>query len=218
MRRAVEVPRYPDLSFERALLESGFVCVAGVDEAGRGAWAGPVVAGAVILPLQDASLGQTLSGVRDSKQMTARLRQAWDLRIREVAIAAAVGQAGSQEVDGLGLIAATRAAMRRALDALGVLPDHVLIDHLGLPEVDRPQTAITHGDARCLSIAAASVLAKVERDRIMVEMDTRHPGYDFGRNKGYGTPGHAASLLRDGPCPIHRYTYAPIAQLRLSLR
>lgn len=218
MRHATEVPLYPDLSFERALRATGIRRIAGVDEAGRGAWAGPVVAGAVILPLDKRHLSQRLSGVRDSKQMTAQQRQTWDLRIREVAIAAAVGRAESEEVDALGLIAATRAAMRRALDALGLTPDHVLIDHLRLPEITWPQTAITHGDARALSIAAASVLAKVERDRIMVEMDALHPGYAFSRNKGYGTAAHAASLLRTGPCPIHRFTFAPIAQLRLSLR
>lgn len=218
MRHAPEVPRYPDLSFERELVAAGILRVAGVDEAGRGAWAGPVVAGAVILPLQDSRLAQRLSGVRDSKQMTAKQRQAWGERIREVSIAAAVGRAESQEVDAVGLIAATRAAMCRALDGLATAPDHVLIDHLRLPEVEWPQTAITHGDARVLSIAAASVLAKIERDRIMVEMDALHPGYAFARNKGYGTAAHAASLERVGPCPIHRFTYAPIAQLRLSFR
>ncbi len=217
MRRATEVPLYPDLSFERALMAAGALRIAGVDEAGRGAWAGPVVAGAVILPLQERHLSQRLSGVRDSKQMTAPQRQAWDLCIRQVALAAAVGRAESEEVDALGLIAATRAAMLRALGGLGIAPDHVLIDHLRLPGVAWPQTAITHGDARALSIAAASVLAKVERDRIMVEMDALHPGYAFARNKGYGTAAHVASLLRAGPCPIHRFTYAPIAQLRLSL-
>ena len=216
MGRRADLPDRPDLEHEQRLWGSGLQRVAGIDEAGRGAWAGPVVAAAVVLPSSDATLLQTLHGVRDSKVMTARQRAVWAERIRGVALAVGVGETPPEQVDSIGLMAATRAAMRRALDALGVPPDHLLIDHLRLTGVRVPQTPLTHGDARCLSIAAASVIAKVARDQRMTELEVTWPGYGFGVHKGYGTARHQEALARLGPSPIHRFSYAPIA-LRLQL-
>ncbi|MBI3764444.1 MAG: ribonuclease HII, partial [Chloroflexi bacterium] len=159
----------PTLRFERSLLARGFAAVAGIDEAGRGAWAGPVVAAAVILP--PASNGRSwrsrLHGVNDSKQLTVRQREALYPKILEVAIAVGVGGAGPGEVDRDGIVPATRAAMIRAVAALVRSPDHLLIDAVHLPQVELPQTSIIKGDARALSIAAASIVAKVARDRLM---------------------------------------------------
>jgi ribonuclease HII len=216
MGRRTDLPDHPDLAHEQQLWASGLRLVAGIDEAGRGAWAGPVVAAAVVLPSSVATLPETLRGVRDSKVMTARQRAVWAERIRDVALAVGVGEMPPEQVDSIGLIAATRAAMRRALGELGISPDHLLIDHLRLTGVVVPQTPLTHGDARSLSIAAASVIAKVTRDRRMAELEAVWPGYGFGDHKGYGTPRHQEALARLGPSPIHRFTYAPVA-LRLQL-
>jgi ribonuclease HII len=186
--------------------------IVGLDEAGRGAWAGPVVAAAVVLPVGRFDLARALTGVRDSKQMTPRQRAVWAERIREVALAYAVGEASAEEVDGGGLLPATRAAMERALAALPLAPEHLFIDHLRLPGTALPQTVLIHGDARSLSIAAASVLAKTARDRLMLSLDDHYPGYGFQRNKGYGTAEHRAALRARGPCAIHRFSYAPLAR------
>lgn len=216
MARRADLPQYPDLTHEARLWAAGACRLAGLDEAGRGAWAGPVVAAAVILPVGGAGLQAQLRGVRDSKMMTARQREHWAACILDVALAAGVGETSADQVDELGLIAATRRAMRQAIEALGLPPDHLLIDHLRLTGIAIPQTPLTHGDARCLSIAAASVIAKVARDRRMVDLESLWPGYGFGLHKGYGTHAHQAALARLGPSPIHRRTYAPIA-LRLPL-
>jgi ribonuclease HII len=208
-----DVPRYPDLAAEQDLLRIGRVHIAGLDEAGRGAWAGPVVAAAVVLPLERDDLLQALHGVRDSKQMTPRQRLAWAERIHQIAVDVAVGQATPEQVDRIGVLAATRLAMACALDGLRSLPDHLLLDYVRLTSIALPQTAITHGDARALSIAAASVIAKVERDQRMRELDQTYPGYGFAAHKGYGTARHRVALERLGPCAIHRRTYAPVAAL-----
>jgi ribonuclease HII len=200
----------PTLNRERRLLRRGFGRVAGLDEAGRGAWAGPLAAGAVILPLREPALAKLLAGVRDSKQMTPRQRTAAAVKIRAVALAWAVGSASAEEVDRLGPLRATRLAMLRALDGLPSAPNHLLIDHLPLVESDLPQTCVTHGDALCLSISAASVLAKVWRDEWMTALEDRYPGYGFPRHKGYGTEEHARRIARLGVCPEHRRSYAPI--------
>lgn len=209
MRRLVSVP--PDLWLESQLAAAGLQRVAGLDEAGRGAWAGPVTAAAVVLPVRRANLRRLLQGVRDSKEMTPAGRERWELRIREVALAVGLGQASPQEVDALGPLRATRLAMERALQMLPSEPDYLLIDHLRLPEIELPQTGLPHGDARVLSIAAASVVAKVARDRAMVDLEAVFPGYGFAQHKGYGTPGHRTALHRLGPCDIHRRSYAPVA-------
>ena len=204
----------PDLAIEFELLHDGCVRIAGLDEAGRGAWAGPVIAAAVILPLQRFNLVWSLEGVRDSKQMTPTQREIWASRIYQVALTVGIGVAAAEEVDRLGLIAATREAMKRALTDLHEPPEHLLIDHLRLPEVAFPQTALTRGDSRVLSIAAASVIAKVTRDHAMVTLDASFPEYGFARNKGYGTAEHRTALKRLGPCPFHRFTYTPVATYR----
>ncbi|RME08576.1 MAG: ribonuclease HII [Anaerolineae bacterium] len=201
-----DIPPAPDLSWERALWAQGFTHVAGVDEAGRGALAGPVCAASVILPpVMDAPL--PLEGVRDSKKMTPAQRAHWAARIREVALAWGVAFASAAEIDALGIIPATRLAVRRALAALTHPPDALLLDYLLLPEIGIPQTSLIKGDSRSLSIAAASVLAKTARDALMIEMDAQYPGYGFARHKGYGTPGHRQALARLGPSPLHRTTF-----------
>ena len=205
------LPQAPDLSFESELWASGLQHIAGIDEAGRGALAGPVVAGAVVLPnLPD--LQQQLEGVRDSKQMTPDDRQHWAGVIRGVALFAEVGSASAAEVDEVGIIAATRLAVVRALAALAQRPEHLLIDHLSVPEARLPETILTKGDCRSLSIAAASVLAKVSRDEVMCQFDADHPEYGFAEHKGYGTVWHRAVLEELGPCVIHRMSFAPLRQ------
>lgn len=199
----------PDLHFEISSWQSGLGRLAGLDEAGRGAWAGPVSAAAVILPAE-AELTTTLAGVRDSKQMTPPERTRWAVVIQKTALAWGVGMASHAEVDQLGIVPATRLAMRRALEQLSIPPEALLIDALHLPEFNLPQNVILHGDALCLSIAAASVLAKTARDALMTVMETTYPQYGFARHKGYGTSFHRAALERLGPCKIHRQTFAPI--------
>jgi ribonuclease HII len=203
----------PDLVLERKLQQEGFASIAGLDEAGRGAWAGPLTAAAVILPLERPDLAEILHGVRDSKQMTPRLRARWAEVIYQVAVAVGVGHCPTEEVDTLGPLGATRLAMERALAELSLVPEHLLIDYLRLPEVSLPQTALPHGDARVLSIAAASVIAKVTRDRWMISYEDTFPGYGFARHKGYGTSEHRSALHRLGPCPIHRRSFSPVASL-----
>lgn len=205
--------RYPNLERERRLLRRGFFQVAGLDEAGRGAWAGPLSAGAVILPLQDPALRTRLAGVRDSKLMTPRARTAASERIRSVALSWSVGSASAEEVDRLGPLEATRLAMLRAIQELPSDPDHLLIDYLTLPGSALPQTAVTHGDLICLSIAAASILAKTWRDEQMVALERVYRGYGFSLHKGYGTRMHTEALFRLGACPEHRQSYAPLRRL-----
>ncbi len=212
------LPPAPDLCFEQELWSAGAGRVAGIDEAGRGCWAGPVAAAAVILPA-DPALIHTLAGVRDSKQMTPAERERCAPLIRAQALAWGVGFGSAAEIDELGIVPATRLAVRRALDQLALRPEHLLVDFLDLPEAACPQTALVKGDARCLSIAAASVLAKTARDALLVQLDRQYPGYGFASHKGYGTPAHQEALARLGPCPLHRRSFAPIRALgdRVSL-
>jgi len=201
----------PDLRFERRFWRGGWSCVAGLDEAGRGALAGPVAVGAVILP--KPAHGRTslmvLRGVRDSKQMTPAEREAAAERIRAHAIAWCVGMASSQEIDADGIVNATRLAALRALAGLGLRPQALLTDfRLELPELDIPQSALVKGDARCMSIAAASVLAKTTRDACMRELEEQLPGYGLAQHKGYGTAMHRAAIHRLGRSPLHRQTFS----------
>ncbi|WP_376791946.1 ribonuclease HII [Thermoflexus sp.] len=207
-RNLSRLPR-PTLVEEAALWRRGYRSVAGLDEAGRGAWAGPVVAAAVILPPDPGWLRQHLAGVRDSKTMSPAEREALFPEILRVAVAVGVGMAGPEEIDAIGIVPATRLAMERALKALAVTPDALIIDALTLA-VPLPQRVIVRADARCLSVAAASIVAKVTRDRWMVEMDRLYPGYGFAGHKGYGTPAHRQALRAHGPCPIHRRSFAPV--------
>jgi ribonuclease HII len=195
----------PTLEFERILWKNGFTRIAGVDEAGRGAWAGPVAAGAVILPV-NPKLVQTLYRVRDSKQMTPLARETWAPRIKECAAAWGVGFASAQEIDTLGIVAATKLAALRALKNL--LPDYLITDYLVFPEIDLPQTALVKGDQRSLSVAAASVLAKTARDALMCQLDRQYPGYGFHRHKGYGTSLHKEALGKLKGCEIHRKSFS----------
>ncbi|MDB5685451.1 MAG: Ribonuclease [Rhizorhabdus sp.] len=183
--------------------------LAGVDEAGRGPLAGPVVAAAVIL--DRACVPQ---GIDDSKKLTAEARQRLCVEIRGCAHVG-IGIATVEEIDEINILWATMLAMERAVAALAIAPMMVLVDGNRLPRWDRPSRAIVSGDALCLSIAAASIIAKEERDRMMIDLDTVHPGYGWSQNKGYGTPAHMESLGRLGPSPIHRRSFAPIAQFSL---
>ena len=200
------LPPAPDLCFEMPLWAAGIRIVAGIDEAGRGALAGPVAAAALVLPVR-ADLCQTLNGVRDSKEMTPAERQFWAGQLRSLAQEYGVGFASHQEIDDLGIVYATHLAMQRALGLLAELPQHLLVDYLELPELHIPQTNLVKGDARSLSIAAASVLAKTARDEMMAQLDIQYPGYGFARHKGYGTEAHRQALALLGPCPIHRLSF-----------
>jgi len=202
-----ERPR-PDNSEETALLGQGYSLVAGMDEAGRGPLAGPVVAGLIILPRSLS--GPWVKDIRDSKVMTRIQREKVFGHLEEEALGFQSGAASALEIDQLGIVPATRLAMTRALNALALMPQFLLLDAFPLPGVDIPQLAIVKGDATCLSIAAASVVAKVTRDRMMEELDEQFPGYGFAQNKGYGTGEHMRILEELGPCPIHRFSFEPI--------
>jgi len=201
---------YPNLEEELHLCAAGYRRVAGVDEAGRGAWAGPVCAAAVVLPLDRADLLRVLEGVCDSKQLSPARREALLPVIQQVAEAIGIGWAEPAEVDGLGIAAATRRAMARAVEGLNGRADALLIDYVRLPEVSLPQHSLPKADVRCLSVAAASIVAKVSRDRLMVALDGDLPGYGFACHKGYGTRAHRQALERLGPSPIHRMSWKPI--------
>lgn len=210
-----DLPASPNLLFEIPLWGSGLAYVCGLDEAGRGSWAGPVTAGAVILPCSDEALEARLRGVRDSKEMSPRQRAHWAEKICETALAHAVGWADHEEIDRMGIVPATRLAMQRALEGLLISPQYLLLDAMRLPAVAVPQMPLIKGDARSLSIAAASVLAKTARDAHMVELDGLYPGYGFAVHKGYGTKQHQAALLHLGPCLVHRRSYAPVHRMML---
>jgi len=198
----------PSWKQERRLWARGCRLIAGVDEVGRGPLAGPVVAAAVALraPIKARWMGQ----VRDSKQLSPRARERLDPRIRAAAVDAAVGLAEASEIDDVGIVEATRLAMARAIEGLGGPVDHLLVDAMQLSVNGVPCTAIVHGDALCYSIAAASIVAKVARDRMMAELDAVYPGYGLARHKGYPTPQHLAALERLGPSPLHRRAFAPV--------
>jgi ribonuclease HII len=195
-------------ALERALRRRGFAQVAGADEAGRGACAGPLVAAAVVLPPGRRGEVQDLA---DSKLLTPAARDRVYDRVRAQAVAHAVVVIPPADVDTRGLHVCNVAAMRRALAALPVRPDYVLTDGFPVDGLDVPGLAVWKGDQVAACVAAASVLAKVTRDRIMVELDERFPDYGFAEHKGYATPGHAAALHRYGPCEVHRYSYANVA-------
>jgi len=204
------VTHRPGLDQERALLEQGYRLIAGIDEAGRGAWAGPVYAAAVILPLDRPDLSQVLRGVADSKQLSPQRREALLQVIYAVALSVGVGTAAAAEIDALGIVPATRLAMKRAIDVLSPAPQALLLDYVQLLEIDLPQRSLPKADQRCLSVAAASIVAKVSRDRWMVELHSQHPGYGFARHKGYGTADHRSALARLGPSPVHRLSWTPL--------
>ena len=187
---------------ERALLARGVRHIAGVDEVGRGCLAGPVVAAAVIL-----DPGRIVPGLRDSKRLDAAERERLVVRIVERAVATGLGMAEAGEIDTINILRATLLAMRRAVEALSVKPEWLLVDALTIPGTDVPQTAIVRGDQTCASIAAASIVAKVHRDAMMRDFGTQYPGYGFESHKGYGTRVHAEALRRLGATPLHRATF-----------
>ena len=198
----------PSLIEEKGLLQGGYRLIAGVDEAGRGALAGPVVAAAVILP--PSPRFQWLKSVRDSKELPKAKREFLFDYIQQDAIAVSVGIIASQTIDVIGIVNATKIAMCHAVEQLATPPDYILIDFLKLPQLRISQKAIVRGDKLCISIACASIIAKVTRDRIMVELDSQHPGYGLADHKGYGTEKHVTCLQQNGPCPIHRHSFAPV--------
>jgi ribonuclease HII len=197
----------PTWEFERRACGRGARAVAGIDEAGRGPLAGPVVAAAVILDPQDP-----IDGLNDSKRLSPARREHLFGQIQSRARAVGVGIVAPAEIDRINILQATLKAMTEAVAALpraspGLAPDHLLIDALTLPEVSLPQDGIVGGDGRCVSIAAASIVAKVTRDRLMASLDARYPGYGFAVHKGYPTAAHREALRRLGPCPIHRRSF-----------
>ena len=203
--------RRPSFAEESLLAEQGYRYIAGLDEVGRGALAGPVVAAAVILPHQiDAPW---LSRVKDSKQLGLATRELLFHHIHEVAIAVGIGVISHEVVDTQGIVKATRLAMKLSVDQLSPPAEALLIDYMLLPEVKLPQKGVVDGDRLCFSIACASIMAKVTRDRLMVDLDRNYPGYKLAQHKGYGTSEHLACLGRLGPSPIHRRSFKPVRGL-----
>jgi ribonuclease HII len=198
----------PSFENEKLLNSQGYVLIAGIDEAGRAPLAGPVAAAAVILKIKRRN--GWLREIRDSKLLSPIKREQLARHIRHEAVAFGIGFSSNLEIDNNGISRATRLAMLKAIDALTPRPHALLIDYFRLPESILPQKGILHGDAICMSIACASILAKVARDRLMDEMDELYPGYGFRRNKGYPTRLHLDRLRSLGPCPIHRNSFHPI--------
>ncbi len=193
--------------YERKLTTEGFKNIAGIDEAGRGPLAGPVVAAAVILPA-----GVALPGVDDSKKLSPAKRESIFHVVREKAVAIGVGMADPDEIDAINILQATLIAMKRAVDGLTSPPDYLLIDGINTIKSPLPQLAVKKGDSLSLSIAAASIIAKVTRDRMMVEFHERYPVYGFDGHKGYGSAAHRAAIAKHGPSPIHRATFAGVKE------
>ena len=196
----------PGWGLEQALWQQNIQLVGGMDEAGRGAWAGPVMAAMVILPA-DLQIGLLLDGVRDSKQMTPRQRERAALKIKSVVRAWALGEASAAEIDALGILPATRLAFCRAVEACPLRPEHFLLDYIPWPDCPFPGPRLVRGESQSLSIAAASVLAKTSRDAVMIQLNEQYPGYGFARHKGYGTARHRQALLALGESPVHRHSF-----------
>jgi ribonuclease HII len=197
----------PSRRHEAAFRRRGCMCIAGVDEAGRGCLAGPVVAGAVVLGKRAPA------GIQDSKRLSRAQRERLFAALERSGAHLAWGEACAEEIDRLNIHRASFLAMQRALDALGVTPDAVLVDGFEIPGLQRPQLALVRGDARATAIAAASIVAKVVRDRGMIALARDYPGYGFEHHVGYPTPEHVGALARLGPLPFHRRSFAPVRQL-----
>jgi ribonuclease HII len=209
--RARVISQFPNLDEEDKLRSQGYEIIAGIDEVGRGALAGPVVAGAVILP-HPASL-PWFGLVRDSKELNSRKRESLFDLINNEAVAVGIGIVPPQVIDSVNILKATRLAMMQAVEKLSKQPSFLLIDRISLSQCPIPQRGITRGDKLCLSIACASIIAKVTRDRMMEEFDKTYPGYGFAQHKGYGTGSHLSCLRELGPSPIHRLYFAPVRNL-----
>ncbi len=197
----------PSLDIEMELWKRGAYPVAGLDEVGRGALAGPVVVAAVILPPED-DLVEALNGVRDSKQMSPAQRHRWSQRIQALAASWSIGWASNEEVDQYGIVKSVQTAALRALADLPVQPEHLLLDYMHFLDHPAQQTRLIKGDQRSLSIAAASILAKVWRDELLCRLDALYPQYDFKHNKGYGSRAHRQALVQFGLTPIHRRSFS----------
>ena len=209
----VDIPSAPDMSAETAAHANGYQCVCGIDEAGRGPLAGPVVAAAVVLPD-----GYELPGLNDSKKLTAKKREAlFEQLMADDAVLKCVAEASVQEIDELNILRATHLAMARAAQGISPSVDFCLIDGLAVPNFPLPSLNLVKGDARCLSIAAASVLAKVTRDRYMEQLAEQFPQYGFERHAGYGTKAHLEAIRTYGVTVHHRRSFAPVAQMELPL-
>jgi ribonuclease HII len=196
-----------NLAFEKSARNSGFMLIAGIDEAGRGPLAGPVVAAAVILPC-----GHLIQGVDDSKKLSAASRERLFEIIRSEALAVGIGTITPAEIDRINILQATRRAMLQAVQQMLPQPDYLLIDGISIIDSTIPQKTIKKGDALSHSIAAASIIAKVTRDRFMIEMDATYPGYGFAGHKGYGSTAHLTAIRRLGPSPIHRLTFGGVRE------
>jgi ribonuclease HII len=207
----------PGAEYEQAFFAQEVMQVAGLDEAGRGCWAGPVVAAAVVFPPTVLAQPAMLDGINDSKALTANQREVAYALIHSLALGVGVGCVPAYLIDAYGIVPATRLAMTIALLSLPCLPQALLIDALPLPAIPMPQTVLIRGDSRSLSIAAASIIAKVTRDRLMQTAETAYPGYGFAAHKGYGTATHHQALLRLGPCALHRHTFQPLLDLQPEL-
>jgi len=201
----------PSFAEEKLLEAQGYQLIAGIDEVGRGALAGPVVAAAVILPCHIDT--PWLNQVKDSKQLSPTSRQLLFHHIHETAVSIGIGITPNDIIDSQGIIKATRLAMKLAIDQLSPPPESLLIDYMSLPNVPLPQKGIKNGDSLCVSIACASIIAKVSRDHLMVELDRVYPGYGLAQHKGYGTKEHFLCLRRLGPSPIHRQSFKPVKDL-----
>ncbi len=201
----------PTYQEEESLLESNYSLIAGIDEVGRGTLAGPVVAASVILSPNPK--GNWVNLVRDSKQMTPNQRESLLPYIKEAALSSEIGISTSIEIDDIGIVNATNLAMKRALNQMALQPQFLLVDAITLPDLSIPQKAIVHGDSLCLSIAAASIVAKVTRDEMMTQEDVTYPGYGFAKHKGYGTRMHLDNLKHLGPSPIHRFSFRPVKEI-----
>lgn len=195
-------------TFENRAVQEGYRYIAGTDEAGRGPLAGPVVSAAVILPP-----GFDCPGITDSKKLSEKKRDALFPLIEEKALAVGVGIADHEEIDRINILQASLLSMKRAVECLKPAPDYLLIDGKFTIDCDLPQEAIVKGDAKSISIAAASIIAKVTRDRIMAELSIRYPVYEFHRHKGYPTKAHKAALRTHGPCPVHRKSFRGVKEL-----
>ena len=209
--RLINNLQIPSFTEERILEAQGYRYIAGIDEVGRGALAGPVVAAAVILPHRiDAPW---LDLVRDSKQLSPARREFLFHPIHKTAVATGIGLVCCDVIDTRGIVKATQLAMQMAIDRLSPSPETLLIDYMHLPEVKLPQKGVTNGDSRCYSIACASIIAQVTRDQLMMELDRAYPGYGLAHHKGYGTREHLTCLCRLGPSPIHRQSFKPVRDL-----
>lgn len=202
------IPPFPTLEYEKEYWQQGFNLVAGLDEAGRGALAGPLCAAAVILPYDQQGLEKELIGVRDSKQMSHYEHEQWAVVIGNIAVDYSVAWVEPEEIDSLGMARAGRLVFKRSIEKLQEQPEHLLVDYFKLPEVKINQTSLVKGDQRSLSIASASILAKKSRDQRMGELSQLYPNYEFEQNKGYGSPEHLRVIRELGLSPIHRRSFS----------